>query len=94
MIHSFRHISPRILVVGGNVGTWKAQDRVYEADLLNGIESWVFASNGTYCNELDITPRMIADFDIVIMNLNAIGSSNDYNKLGHLQRIVPNMLYG
>jgi SAM-dependent methyltransferase len=75
MIHSFRHISPRILVVGGNLGTWKAQDRAYEADLLNGIESWVFASNGTYCNELDITPRMIADFDIVIMNLNAIVSS-------------------
>jgi hypothetical protein len=62
-------------VVGCNLGTWKAQDRAYEAALVNGIESWVFASNGAYCNELDITPRMIEDVDIVIMNLNAIGSS-------------------
>src|SRR5690242_10428509 len=62
---------PRVVVLGGNPGKWKAEERHVEGRLVNGVEAWAFAFNGDYCcNNL----FQISDFekyDIVIGNLNA-----------------------
>ncbi|MFM2133229.1 MAG: hypothetical protein RL156_510 [Bacteroidota bacterium] len=71
--HTSAHASlPRVLVVGGNKGRWTAAERAHEAGLVSGVEAWVFATGGNYVCGRELTPAMIAEHDVVIMNLNAI----------------------
>jgi hypothetical protein len=71
---------PRVLVLGGNLGRWKASDLEHDRATINGIEAWVFAFDGEYINGLEATPEDIARFDIVIGNTNTT-YLNHYAKL-------------
>jgi len=76
--HTFKEMNqvmqsiPRVLVAGGNPGRWSADERAYESHYVNGVEAWVFALNGTYVPEKELTASMIAEYDLVMLNLNAI----------------------
>jgi hypothetical protein len=63
--------NPRVLVLGGNPGKWSARERLHEAEVTNGIEAWVFAFNGDYCCGDLLSVSEIANYDIVIGNLNS-----------------------
>lgn len=65
-------VQKKVIVAGGNPGHWHANDRAYEAHLVNGVEAWVFALNAEYVCEKNLTPSMIAKTDLLILNLNAI----------------------
>lgn len=69
---------PRVLVLGGNPLPWKAHERLHEADVTTGVESWVFAFDGDYMCSKDATPTIVSNYDIVIGNTN----------LQHIQRLV------
>lgn len=59
---------PRVLLLSGNPGSWHAKDRLHEAPTMNSTEAWVFAFGGSYMNIETATPRVVADYDIVIGN--------------------------
>lgn len=57
-------------MLGGNPGKWSAQERLHEAGVTNGIEAWVFAFNGDYCCGDSLNISELANYDIIIGNLN------------------------
>ncbi len=62
---------PRVLVLGGNPGRWKAVEHRQQGKLINGVEAWVFAFDGEYCCNGLFQPSDFANYDIIIGNLNA-----------------------
>lgn len=89
MINSMQSQLSNVLVVGGNPGQWTAEQRSYEAHYVNGVEAWVFALGGRYVHESLVTPRMIAESDLVIMNLNAIKEPQRLAKIRSLAEQRP-----
>jgi hypothetical protein len=61
---------PKVLVIADNLGRWKASERPHFKDFMTGIESWVYACNGEYCNVFECTQQIVDSFDIVIGNTN------------------------
>ncbi len=60
----------RALVVGGNRQAWKLSDRPGDADVVSGIESWVYALKGEYMWGGRLRSEHLARFDTIILNLN------------------------
>jgi hypothetical protein len=60
----------KTLLLGGNTGFWRAEERAYERDVMSGIEAWVFAMDGDHCNTLDATPELVDQYDLIIANTN------------------------
>ncbi len=60
----------KVLVLGGNRKSWRASERSHERDYTSGVEAWVFAFDGDYCQTLEATPDLIARYDLVIGNSN------------------------
>lgn len=60
----------KVLVIGGDTTNWTAKERPIEQTLLTGIETWVYAFNGTYQPILDTTLSDLKNFDIIIGNSN------------------------
>jgi hypothetical protein len=61
---------PKVLVLSGESGRWTASDRKRDADVMNGVEAWVFAFDGDYIHSAEATVEDISRYDIVIANLN------------------------
>lgn len=60
----------RALIVGGNRQSWKWSDRQDDADVVNGIEAWVYALRGEYVWGGRLRQEHLSQFDIIILNLN------------------------
>jgi len=80
-------VQKKVIVAGGNPGQWHANDRSFEAHLVNGVESWVFALNAEYICEKNLTPNIIAKVDLLILNLNAI---KEPERLRHVYDLLNN----
>ncbi|MES2764643.1 MAG: hypothetical protein V4642_02150 [Bacteroidota bacterium] len=63
--------APKVLVLGGNIGRWKAAERLHEKDVTNGVESWVYAFSADYIRGAEVTLEEINQYDIVIANANS-----------------------
>lgn len=63
---------PRVLLIGGNPGRWSWNDGYAGAHVANGIEAWVFATQGTYSDHLSVTLDDVNRHDIVICNTNYV----------------------
>ncbi len=73
---------PKVLVIGKNLGKYKASDRPEHRNFMTGIEAWVYAFEGEYCNIFDCSLEHINKFDIVIGNTDF--PPKYQNKLTHL----------
>ncbi len=60
--------NPKVLVLGENLGRYKASERPQHRDFMTGIEAWVYAFEGEFCNIYDCTQDYVNKFDIVIGN--------------------------
>jgi len=58
------------LVCGGNRGTWSWTDRPDDADVISGIEAWVYALKGKYQWGGALSERDLETYDPIILNLN------------------------
>jgi len=59
---------PRVLLLGGNPGRWKASEKIHEASTMNSGEAWVFAFNGDFVQNLQARVSDLHGYDIVIAN--------------------------
>lgn len=78
---------PKVVVLGGNTGSWHAQDRISEASTMNGIEAWVYALNGNYIEGSTARSRDLEQYDIVIANYN-------FSATDHLLKLALNRKAG
>ncbi len=78
---------PRVLVVGGNSGEWSAEQKPQEARYVNGVEAWVYATNGRYASHQRFHSSQFDNVDIVIVNLNQIA---DPGRLKHMRYLAEN----
>ncbi len=67
---SLRSFEPRALVSGSKVGRWRAEGRTVDETLCTSVQSWVYAFNGDYVGQREITREDVGRHDIVIMNMN------------------------
>ncbi len=74
--------NPKVLVIGENLGRWKASERPHHREFMTGIEAWVYAFEGEFCNIFDCTSEYVNRFDIVIGNTDFPGKYQE--KLSHL----------
>ncbi len=74
---------PKLILLGGNSGRWKAEEHVNEASTMNGIEAWVFAFNGSYAEGAVAKHQDIEGFDIIIANYN-------FSRTSHLLKLAQN----
>jgi hypothetical protein len=81
--------NPRVLVVGGNTDKWTAKEREYNKHLINGIETWVYATDGTYCNYSLFDKRLMNEFDIIIYNTNHYQDSALYKRINDIAEKRP-----
>lgn len=88
MIHNLSS-NPRVLLVGGNTGYWNSKDRLNLKFLINGIETWVYATDGTYCNYLLFKKEMLSEFDIVIYNTNNHTNPTFFKKVNFIAENRP-----
>jgi hypothetical protein len=62
---------PRVLVSGGKVGRWSAEGKTVDEALSTGVVSWVYAFDGDYAGHQDVSPKDLARYDVVIVNMNS-----------------------
>jgi len=65
-----RSPDPRVLVVGGKDGRWRANGKTLDEALSTGVQSWVYAFDGAYAGPRDIAATDLREYDLVIANLN------------------------
>ncbi|MFA6570602.1 MAG: hypothetical protein WCT77_05135 [Bacteroidota bacterium] len=63
-----RNFDLRVLILHWNRGRWTANDMRESKKLCTGVERWVFAMDGDYCNTLEIKEKELLNYDIVILN--------------------------
>ncbi|GAB5466569.1 MAG: hypothetical protein Kapaf2KO_20050 [Candidatus Kapaibacteriales bacterium] len=57
------------LLIGGDLSRWNYKERLAAKDYMNGIESWVYALEGDYISAYYITPKIFAEYDLIIINI-------------------------
>lgn len=57
------------LLIGGHLSRWNYKERLDEKDYMNGIESWVYALEGDYISAYYISPKIFAQYDLIIINI-------------------------
>lgn len=75
---------PKVLLLGGNTGSWSAKDRLADARTMNGIEAWVFAFDGNYAECQTVRNQDLEGYDIIIAN-----TKNQIEHLFHLAEHRP-----
>ncbi|MBL7999989.1 MAG: glycosyltransferase family 1 protein [Candidatus Kapabacteria bacterium] len=65
---------PRVLVIGDNRGRWSWKDEQHMIPYMNGIEAWVLATEGNYCDHHQVTEHDVNTHDIVICNTNGLSN--------------------
>jgi hypothetical protein len=81
--------NPRVLVLGPTRAGWSANGKSLEETRQNAIESWTYVFDGAYRYIREITPELIQNYDIVIVNSKLYGEDNT-NLLTKLAAISEN----
>jgi hypothetical protein len=60
----------KVLVIGGDEGSWNHETKPENKSYITGIEAWVYALNADYKYSLKTTSKDIEKYDIIIYNSN------------------------